>query len=452
MSQQAAWFDESQHRIMYAVSMRRKLPASRMFTIANNLKVFADRNPGEETCDGSQGDGGKSLNGIPSDESTEAYKRFCPQKNVTAYIMPNGDVRLRRVLHELYWRFDSSDPDVTPDNIVMMDGGRDGLQKYFQAVQYRIGHIGGAFIGSAAPWISYAHVLYINGFNLLCAPAAGKMDFQITPEGIDEALALAKITGEIPVGLILTSPDNPTGTYSSIQKIVRNVNHAYKRGLRYILIDLIYQMVTDTDVVPYDWRAFIYQMLEPEVRKCVTFLDGLTKSTGASSVRSGHTWSGDKTLAADMTAIATHTNMANQFGQALAYEVYRHENPAEHSWVKRITVPTSESRAIFKRGMTELGHTFVADQGYYGFVDVEPWVGKKIPVDMQFDHPETHARVTEIKDADDVGNYLALNYGLAIVPATAFNQPNCIRWSLAQDPKLIPPALIRFDNAFKNLT
>ncbi len=307
-------------------------------------------------------------------------------------------------------------------------------------------------ITSAAPWISYAHGTYVNGFNLLCAPAPGKMDFRITPNGIDAAMELARKSRKTVRALIVTSPDNPTGTYYTPQELITLIRHAYAAGIRYILIDAIYQMVIDEKVKPYDWHEILFENLTKEERQTVTILDGITKSVGASNIRNAHLWAGDKAFADVLKAIASHTVLPNPMGEAVAYELYRQEYPSEHPWVKRITGPTSESRRIFRELMTAHGHNFVADQGYYAFVDIEPWLQKKVPSGMEFKDNDTEKLVSVLKTAEHVGSYLSTQHGLAVVPGTPFRQPTFIRFSLAQNPKLIPHAVRRFHHAFTLLS
>lgn len=428
MSAQPKWSDPPEQRLSVTPTMRRAVPGSNMFTIRDGLTAFKAKYPGRPIYDMSQGDGGASLGGIPLPELCEAYVRFTKS---TAYGQPNGDPRLRKVLFENYWKLDSC--DYSPEHIVVCDGGRDALAKWFEAIEALNGEIGGTLITSAAPWISYLHGSYLHGLNVLCAPANGFMDYKLTRDVIRACEPELNMVPSNVRAIVITTPDNPTGTYYSANEILESIESAYAIGCRYILVDLMYQLVIDPDIDTYDWR-FILSRLEPEVRKCVTLLDGLTKSVGASNVRMAHLVCSDPTVATYIKNHASQTVLPNGFGEAAALEVYSSSNVREHPWVKNITGPTAESRRIVNRELTARGYKFVAGQGYYAFVDVCPWVGND-----------------RFATAQDLGAWLASEHGLAIVHGDPFKEPKKMRLSYAHLPSVTAPGIECFDSALKSL-
>lgn len=428
MSKLARWFDSESTRIESVPSCRRPLPVSNMFLIKQELEAFQHQNPGRQIFDASQGDGGATLGGIPSEELCEALRRFLPKTQTTAYGRPNGDPRVRSALLENYWKLDSI--GFNSEQILVCDGGRDALQKWYQAIQQSMGKIGLVFITSAAPWISYAHGMYLNGFNLICTPGKNNMDLRMTPDGISEAI---RVCGQADA-MIITSPDNPTGAWYSEEEIEALISRARYHGIKHILIDLMYQLVIDKNVPVYNW-ATILRSLAPDDRTCVTLLDGLTKSVGASNVRMAHLVCGDPTFAKTIQGIASHTTLPNVLGEACALEVYSSSDVRNHPWVKRITDRTSASRRIFRREMTEREYRFIADQGYYAFVDVTKWLNQD----------------STMKTVKDLGSFLAREHGIAVVHGTPFLQPNFIRFSYAQDPAITIAAIKRLDEALKSI-
>ncbi len=444
----ARFYDSKSALIAQHPSLARSLPASQMFTIKLGLDRYRANNPGSPVYDASQGDGGASLGGIPPEEIERALHAFLPGKQTTAYGQPNGDVRVRAAIHENYYRLETLD-GCSPENVVLTNGGRPALQHWFQAIHLATGKIGNIIVTSAAPWISYPHGAYLNGFNLLCAPAAGPMDFRVTPDSLHACKDLAGWHNPAEMSLIIATPDNPTGTFYGPLSVINLIEQAFLRGIRKILIDVMYQDTLDDDVEPYNWFSML-SVLPKEIRQCVTLLGGLTKSTGASNCRAAHLWCGDAKFAKTIAAIASHTSgPPNVLGEALMYEVYRQSFPTEHPWVQAITKPTSESRKIFRDRMTELGYTFVSGQGYYAFIDVSEWLGTHLHPDNFFNnlaHTETC-----IETVDILASYLAQIHGIAVVPGTPFLQPNFIRFSLAQNPELMLPAITRLDEALKFL-
>lgn len=425
MRRQAKWSDPPAQRLSVMETMKRFVPGSNMFEIKKGLKLFLDAHPGLLIYDASQGDGGASLGGPPLQELCDAYLRFITS---TAYGQPHGDPRLRKVLLENFWKLDSL--GYTPEQIIVCDGGRDALQKWFQAIHALNEGIGGTFITSAAPWISYLHGTYLNGLNVLCAPENSELDFKLTPNVIRACEPELLMVPSSVRAIVITTPDNPTGTYYTPDEILQAIERAYSIGCRYILVDLMYQLVIDQEMEIYDWR-FILDCLDPKIRTCVTLLDGLTKSVGASSVRMAHLVCSDPIIATFIKNHASQTVLPNSFGEAAAYEVYSHTNVRQHPWVKNITDRTAQSRQIVNRELTNRGYKFVSGQGYYAFIDVRPWLN------------------TRFKTAKELSSWLALEHGIAIVNGDSFHQPNYIRFSYAQDPATTFAAIERLDVALK---
>lgn len=439
--------DVHDQRVVRGAHLRRSLPPSQMFLIKGGLEVYRRDHPGRSVFDASQGDGGASLGGIASVELCDALSRFLPSVHATAYGTPQGDVRVRKAIFANFYGL-TADSGLTPDHVVLTDGGRDALSKWYQAIQLMTGMTGECLLVSAAPWISYGHAAYLSGFNLLCAPAADS-SFKITKQSLQQSIEFARGQDYRVRALIITTPDNPTGTFYTQQEVIELIEEATDAGVMFILVDLMYQVVIDSVLTRYDVPA-ILAALSTEARRRVVFMDGLTKSAGASNVRHAHLVCGDKRFAQYMTAIASHTVLPNVLGEAAAYEVYGSEQPDQHPWIRRIVEPTARSRALFRARMTGLHYRFVLDQGYYAFVHVGLWLGRTLHHDLAF----TDARgklIERIDDTNTLVNYLTARHGLAVVPGIPFHQPEFVRFSLANTSDYTAAAIARFDEALRAL-
>src|SRR3989338_4605583 len=362
--------DPLEYRVSGQSFLRRELPSSQMFLIKQGLEVFKQHHPDLPVYDASQGDGGASLSPIPTEEIVDAIGRFLSQSQTTSYGKPEGAARVREVLFNRYYRLEGS-TDISPAHVVTTCGGRDALQKWYQSIALLTRAAGQCVIVSAAPWQSYAQGGYLSGLNMLRAPTQG--DFKMTPEGIRHAVEFARDYKHPVVGLILTSPDNPSGVYLTQQEIVDLVETAVSCGIQFILLDLMYQLVLDQEVERYD-IASLFKILTPQARGCVTILDGLTKSIGASNIRHAHLLCGSLAVAKTIAAISSHTVLTPVTSEALAFELYGQDDASQHPWVRRVVEPTQQSRRLFRQQMNSLGYEFVADQGYYAFVRVAPWL------------------------------------------------------------------------------
>ncbi|MEO0123172.1 MAG: aminotransferase class I/II-fold pyridoxal phosphate-dependent enzyme [candidate division WOR-3 bacterium] len=440
--------DKEENLIPVSKYNRRDVWPSKMFTIKLELDEFSKNNPNIPVYDASQGDGGMSLGGIPKQEIAEALLKYLPDNRTTKYGEPNGSFILRKAIYENYYRFDS-DTGLTPENILVGDGGRDILQKWYQAISQDTGGNGDFILVSAAPWGSYPEGTYINGFNMVCAPGNPDNAFKITPEGIDLSIEFVQEHSRKIIGLIITSPDNPTGNYLSEDEMVTLIEHASARKIKHIFVDLIYQAVTDPEIGCYNVNR-IYKKLSFEAKQKVCFMDGLTKMAGASNIRNAHLVCGSTEIAKKLKGISTHTILPNVAGEAVAYEIYRLEKPLEHPWVKRVIEPTAKSRAIVKKRLKELGFKSICDQGYYAFINIYPWLGKKIPAGKELIE-ESQRKIINIENVEVLKSYLSAKCGIAVIHGSVFRQPHFIRFSYANSPEYTDGAITRLDASLKEL-
>ena len=440
------FYDSPTHQIPKSTLNKRIILPSKMFLIKEELKGFATDNPKSKIYNASQGDGGLSLGGIPPRELADALVRYLPQHGSTKYGDPIGRIDIREAIINNYYRFDT----LTSENIILGDGGRDLLQKWYQLLQQSCNHTGGSIIVSAAPWGSYMQGTYINCLNTILAPGSADNGFRITKEGIDACHEHGKNHNKPVVALVITTPDNPTGNYLQMQEIKSLIQHAVNRGIEYILLDFMYQAVTDPDIPLYDTNALLHQ-LTAEERKAIFILDGLTKSVGGSNLRNCHLVFGNKDHASKLKGLATHSVLPNALGEAAALEVYGSPQPTAHRWVQKVVIPTAKSRAIVRQELTERGFRFIMGQGYYAFINIWPWLQKRIPEDLIFTDNVTGQRIDTIQTVNHLKSYLAQKWGLAIIPGAFFHQPNFIRFSYANAPDYTLGSIIRLQQGLDSL-
>ncbi len=444
--------DARAHRVPLDRQDRRPVWPSRMFTIKLELEVYRRDHPGEAVLDASQGDGGMSLGGIPREELAEALARYLPARRTTAYGDPTGRADVRAAIAAAH-RLEGRVPGKPADHVVAGDGGRDMLQKWYQFVVADTGLSGGSLLVGAAPWGSYTQGPYLSGLNILRAPGDADDGFRLRPEAVDAALERAAAEGWPVAGMVVTSPDNPTGAWTPPEAVARLVEHAVARGVPHVLVDLVYQAVTDAtaagaapDAVPR-----VLDALSPEARDRVVFLDGLTKSAGASNVRHAHLVCPNPATVRRLKGIATHTVLPNALGEAAALAVYGAPEPARHPWVRRVVEPTAASRRLLRERLRAWGFRFIADQGYYAFINAWPWIGRRFPADRPLLDPDTGERVERVRDAADLKSWLTTRCGLAVIHGNVFHQPDFIRFSYANAPEVTRAALDRLHESLAAL-
>jgi len=396
------------------------IPPSRMFLINKSLKVYVEKNAGAKIFDASQGDGGASLPGVP-----RAILERASQLQIehgTAYDMPFGTDAYRKAVVEQYWKLDSSS-GWGPANVLGTAGGRDALIKAYQAMM-ALGHgrQGDLIMVSRVPWISYNWGPYGVGANVLWAPGDPAQGWAYSEEAIRESVKFAESKGRKIAGIIITNPDNPTGMTIAVEKQVSLAKAALEAGVAFVLFDWMYHYVTDES--PMDLNSFL-KFFTPEERKRLMFLDGITKSLGGSNIRNCHLIADDSVIKFIM-ARASHGVIPPFYSLAVAMAAYE---MGYLEAAKTIIEPTNASRVVLKKLLTESGMQHIIGKGYYAFMNVGEFI-----------------KAGGLADSEPLGQYLAENHGIAIVPGAFFSPfgNDWIRFSYATPAE-------RTEGAFKRL-
>jgi aspartate/methionine/tyrosine aminotransferase len=371
------------------------IPPSRMFLIKKSLAVYKEKYPNSPTYDASQGDGGASLPGTP----VEILERAAQMQveNGTAYGMPFGTNDFRRSVVEDYWKLDSSS-GIGPLNITGTAGGRDALVKAYQAMlALGQGRQGDVLIVSRVPWISYNWGPYGVGANVMWAPGQPDQGWVYTEEAIQECVDYAARTGRKVAGLVITCPDNPTGLTITPERQVQLAKAALNAGVAFVLFDWMYHFVTDEE--PMDLNSFM-GYFDPDERKRLMFLDGLTKSLGASNIRNCHLIASEE-VTKYIIAYASHSVMPSYYSLAVGMAAYQ---MGYREASRSIVEPTNASRRVLKQFLEEKGLKYIIGKGYYAFIHVGQWLEAR-----------------GWSDSEPLGQYMAEEHGVAIVPGAFFS-------------------------------
>jgi aspartate aminotransferase len=371
------------------------IPPSRMFLINKSLKVYKEKNPGSPVFDASQGDGGASLPGVPKEILERAAQLQI--EHGTAYDMPFGTEAFRKAVVEQYWRLDPG-LGLGPANVVGTVGGRDALVKAYQAM-LSLGHgrQGDLVIVSRVPWISYNWGPYGIGANVLYAPGRPEDGWAYSEPAIEACVEFAAQSGRKIAGLVITNPDNPTGHTISPERQAALGKAALKAGVAFVLYDWMYHYVTDES--PMDLNTFL-QFFDPEERKRLIFLDGLTKSLGSSNARNCHLIASQEVVKF-IVSRASHSVIPSFFPQAVAMAAY---GMGYSQACRPIVEPTNASRKVLKALLEENGFTYILGKGYYAFIHIGEWL-----------------QASGWPDSEPLGQYLAEEHGVAIVPGAFFS-------------------------------
>jgi aspartate/methionine/tyrosine aminotransferase len=404
------------------------IPGSRMFEIKEALAVYRKANPEAEMFDASQGDGGASLPGV-SREVLEAAAAL-QMEHGTGYDKPFGTEMFRTAVVEDYWGLNSA-TGWGPANVLACQGGRDALLKAYDAAQF-LGHgrHGDFVVTSRVPWISYNWGPYSVGANVMLAPGDEADGWAMTGQGIrqcaDEA---ARCGGRRVAMVVITSPDNPTGRSLSEDEQLSLAVTCLEAGVPYVLFDWIYHRVTDGEC--HDVNRFLSR-LDPEHRERCIFLDGITKSLGASNIRNAHLLA-SAPMVKFMQSRASHGVIPSFHSQAVAIAAYRMGFDRASAG---IVEPTNRSRAVLSEALDGAGIRHIIGKGYYAFVDVGPWIDRG-----------------GFADSGELGAALGERYGMATVPGVYFSRfgSRWLRFSYALPPETTAAAARRLIDSLEGM-
>ncbi len=407
-----------------------EIPPSRMFIIKLSLKKYREKvGPDNAMFDASQGDGGASLPGVPEALLDRAHELV--KKHGTSYDFPYGADVFRRSVIEQYWKLDPS-LGWGPTNVLAAVGGRDALMKAYSAmVNLGTGRVGDVVLVSRVPWISYNWGPYAVGANVLLAPGDEAQAWRYSEDTIRTAVDFCRKNGERRIaGIVITSPDNPTGHTLDVEQQIALGKAALEAGISYVLYDWIYHYITEGQ--PTDANV-VLGAFSPEERERIIILDGLTKSLGASNVRNAHLLASERVVKF-ISGRASHGVIPHFHGQAVAMAAYEQ---GFRRAADPIIGPTNASRKVMRQFLTENGYRFImGDGGYYAFINVEKWL-----------------QAANMEDSYVLGEYLAAEHGIAVVPGASFSAEgnNWIRFSYALPPEVTAGAVQRFHEGLATL-
>lgn len=404
------------------------IPASRMFEIKEALAQYKET-AGEDapTYDASQGDGGASLPGVPTELLDRAHKMQVDHG--TGYDKPFGTEMFRRAAVENYWGLDSS-TGWGPANVIFTQGGRDGLQKAYNAM-IALGNqgVGDALVVSRVPWISYNWGPYDVGLNVLRAPGHPDEGWRYTPEGIRASAEFAEKHGRKVAGIVITSPDNPTGRTIPVDEQIALGKAALEAGYPFVLYDWIYHWITDGQ--PSDINKLLMGFT-PKEREQIMVLDGITKSLGASNVRSAHLVASEKVVKY-INSRASHGVIPSFYAQAVAIAAYE---MGFGKAAEPIIGACRESRAVMREALSEQGVEHIIGDGYYAFINVKRYI-----------------EAAGMPDSAELGAWLGRAYGVTVVPGVYFSDAGAdwIRFSYALPAERTRKAIARFFEGVNSL-
>lgn len=301
--------------------------------------------------------------------------------------------------------------EATADEIVVTCGAKHAI---YLALQCLVGP-GDAVLLPTPAWVSYAPMIELSGGTVIPLPLHEEDGFRIN---VDRWKGLA-----IPPnarGIIINSPNNPTGAVYSRDQLKRLAGWAMQRNL-WIMSDEIYDKIT------FDGHEHVsIAALGPEVKAMTITINGFSKSHCMTGWRLG--WSVTtpelaKKMANLQSQSNSHVTSFVQWAGIAAAQLPNHD-------LEKMVVEFNARRLYCCERLDKLSKwvSYAKPEGaFYLFINLGKWL---------------HER--QMSDVDFCRNFLTSQY-VGTVPGSAFGQKDYIRISYATSMANLKKAFDRLE-------
>jgi len=336
--------------------------------------------------------------------------------NMTRYTPAVGTIELRKaVCARLKADFDL---DYEPSQIAVSSGAKPCV---FTALQALL-NPGDEVILPSPFWVSYIELIRMAGGIPVVIETTEAEHFKVSAERLAGAIT------EKTKCMILNNPCNPTGMMYTREELEAIAKVCVEKDI-YVISDEIYCCLV------YDKQKFTsFASLGEDVKERTIVINGVSKAYAMTGWRIGYAASPvpiAKVIANYLSHALSNPSSISQYAAQIALS-------DSQDTVKTMRRAFERRRNYMVERMNQIpGVSCIKPQGaFYVMMNIENLIGK-----------EMHGVV--IKDSGDFCK-LFLQYGkVAVVPGTAFNAPNFVRWSYATATDNIRKGLDRLERFLK---
>ena len=346
-------------------------------------------------------------------EAIQAAATKAMADGITRYTPAPGFLALREAVAEHVTR--ENDFQVSPEEVIITSGAKHAIYLTLQCLV----EAGDTVLVPTPAWVSYSPMIELSGATILPLPLFEEDGYRVN---VDRWKGMA-----IPQnarGIILNSPNNPTGVVYTREDLVRLVGWAMQRNL-WIMSDEIYEKIL------YDGAEHVSTAsLGPEVKSNTITISGFSKSHCMTGWRLG--WAiADKDLIKRMSALQSQSNShVTAFVQWAALTAAKMPSDT----VDQMVAAFDKRRRYCMERLDRMSEhlSYVRPNGaFYLFVNLSKFLSRK-----------------KISDVDFCRDLLAQQY-LGVVPGSSFGKEKCIRLSYVTSQANLEKAFDRLEAYLK---
>lgn len=311
-----------------------------------------------------------------------------------------------------------NDLDYTPEQVIIGVGAKQILFNAFLGTL----NAGDEVIIPAPYWVSYPAMVNVCGGTPIFVECDQGNGFKMTAEQLEAAITPKT------KWVLINSPSNPSGAvYSQTQmKALTDVllNHPHV----HVMSDDMYEHLVYGDI-----EFVTPAQVEPKLAERTLTINGVSKAYAMTGWRIGYA-GGPVDLIKAMGKIQSQsTSNACSIAQVAAIEALNGSQTA----VEEMRTTYERRMKIMVAGINEAkGLSVSAPEGaFYLYVSCQDLIGKKLP------------NGKDIESDLDIVDYLLEDYGVAVVPGTAFGMANYFRVYFATSTPIIEAACIKIQQA-----
>lgn len=336
----------------------------------------------------------------------------------TKYTPASGIDELKGAISQKFHDFNHI--TYAPNQIVVSNGGKQGLQNVFSALL----NYGDEVLVPAPYWLSYPEMIKLADGVPKYLVSTKENGYKVTAEQIQKAIT--KKTK----ALVLNSPSNPTGNIYTRDELQAIADVVVKNDI-YVVSDEMYENL----IYGEDEHVSIASLGEEIYKRTIT-CSGLSKSYSMTGWRIGYTGSSVE-IAKLMSAIQSHeTSNPNSIAQKAAVEALTGPQDA----IEAMKAEFNRRREYMYDRICKMPYVSCLEPkgAFYMFVDAAE-VTEKI------------YNGNRIGTAAELAKILLEDFSVAIIPCADFGFPNHFRLSYAISIEQIEKGLDRIQSFLETL-
>ena len=358
--------------------------------------------------------------GEPDFDTPEHIKQAAKEaldRGETKYTPVPGTAQLRKAISDKFKR--ENGLDYAPSQIVVSTGAKQSIAN----ICFALLNEGDEVVILAPFWVSYSAMVEVAGGKPVIVGAGIEEDYKVTAD------AIRKVITDRTKFILFSSPCNPTGSVYTADELAAMSTMLADFPDVYVVSDEIYEHINFTGA-----HASIGTF--PEVKDRTITVNGFSKGFAMTGWRLGYIGAPQDVADACNKLQGQSTSGANSIAQAAG----AHALNSDLGPTVAMKEAFARRRELIIEGLEKIeGLKVNRPQGaFYIFPDVSAFFGKS---DGE----------TNIKDADDLAEYLLLHAHVATVTGGAFGAPECLRISYAASEAALRTAVDRIGGALQRL-